>query len=532
MMHHARITLVAVVLAAALGAGGWELAQGFRVRDAGMNVRLFDQVLEHVADRYVDPIDVGTLYTRAATGLVRELGDPHSVYLDSSRLARAQQLATGSFGGLGIDFDVRDGNVNILAAAPGSPAEQAGLRAGDRILAIDGRTVVNWTAEEMRRALRGNPGTTVTLTIERLGTGIRTQLTLERERVYARPVQRAVLLDDGIGYVSLRSFSDSAAIELEAAVDSLHHQGMRALILDLRGNPGGLLSQGTEVAELFLDRGQTIVSLRGRGPEGHRDHVAQRDQRWPDMRLAVLVDRGSASAAEIVAGALQDHDRALVVGRPSYGKGSAQSIFSFAHEAAGVKLTTSRWYTPSGRNIDLDVAIASDPIGASIGDTTSRPAFRTDSGRVVYGGGGIVPDIITADPASMSAPSRALLAATGDKVRTFRAVINEEAKRISASGVSSPLFDVTPAMRDALYDRLRSAGIVIDRTIYNRGSELVDRWLGGEATRLAFGRAAEARRITLRDRTVQDAMTRLHAARNTRDLLAAATRDAAAAKSQ
>src|SRR6185436_13791608 len=247
------------------------------------------------------------------------------------------------------------------------------------------------------RALRGTPGTQVRVMVERLGTASRTELTMEREAVYVNPVQRGMLLGDGVGYVSLKAFSDSAAAELSAKIDSLHSLGMRALILDIRGNPGGLLAQGTAVADLFLNAGQSIVSLRGRGPERHRDFVDHGPEKWKDLRLAILVDRGTASASEIVAGALQDHDRALLIGRPTYGKGSAQSVIALGSDAAGVKLTTARWFTPAGRNIDFAVEPPPGGADAIADDSFTIPVFKTDLGRKVYGGGGIVPDIIAGD---------------------------------------------------------------------------------------------------------------------------------------
>ncbi|HKS04830.1 MAG TPA: S41 family peptidase [Gemmatimonadaceae bacterium] len=514
-----RVAFAAGVLTAALGVGGWVLGSGFRVEQrTGAGAKLFDQVLSAVAERYVDSLDASLLYQRAAAGLVYELGDPHSVFLDSARLVRVQSSITGLVGQLGVTVDVRDGWVSVLSTLPGAPADVSGLRAGDRIVSIDGRATRDWTTEEARRALRGNPGSTVTVIVERVGVPGRTELTLEREAVYQRPVQRAMLIEPRVGYLALRTFSDSAALELTSAIDSLHAAGMRALVFDLRGNPGGLLNQGTAIADLFLDSGQAIVSLRGRDPESNRSVVATTQQRWPDLRLAVLVDRSTASASEIVAGALQDHDRALVLGRRTYGKGSAQAVFSF-RDAAGLKLTTSRWYTPSGRNIDFSFEAALDGDGTPA--DTAKKVYKTALGRTVAGGGGIVPDVVAGD--SITPPEyRALFAAVGRNMRRFRASQSEEARAIARRSPPSPDFDVTPAMRDALYLRATRAGVRIDRAVFDRAATWIDRQLGAEATRIAFGRVAEERRLVTRDRTVQEAVTRLKAARTTRDLFAKA----------
>jgi carboxyl-terminal processing protease len=520
----ARIGSVAVVLCGALAVGGWMLASGFAMRDAASGSKLFDQVLAHVATRYVDSLDVHDLYARAASGLVAELGDPHSTYLDSTRMRRVQALTSGyriGPAGTGLDVDMRDGWVNVVAAGPGTPAERAGLRAGDRVLAINGRPTRGWTPEETRRALRGEPGTTVVLTVERFGGVGRADLTITREPVLVHPVHRVMLLEDGIGYLALRSFSDSAAIEVAAAVDSLHRLGMRALVLDLRNNPGGLLAQGAAVADLFLDSAQTIVTLRGRGPGGRRDdreYVDQRRQRWPELRLAVLVDRGTASASEIVAGALQDHDRAVVVGVPSYGKGSAQSVFPFS-DGGGVKLTTARWYTPSGRSIDIDAFHDGADADLTLVDSLPRPLFQTDSGRRVYGGGGIVPDVLAGDSV-VPRRQRALLMALGSDYPKFRAAVSAEAQALKARGLSDPLFAVTPAMRASVYTRLVASGAKVPRHVFDDAAEWIDPIFAREAVRITLGRAAETRRIVARDRVVQEALSRLRGAATTWAMLA------------
>lgn len=505
-----RLALVVAVLSTSAAAGGWVLGRGFRAPDSAAGARLFDQVLAHVATQYVDSIGLGDLYARASAGLVAELGDPYSVFLDSVRLARVQASITGLIGSLGLTVDARDGWVNVVAAYPNTPSEQVGLRAGDRITSIDGRSTRDWTVDEARRALRGAPGTSVRLTVVRLGAGGRTtDLVLHREAVYIHPIRRSLMLNGDVGYVHLVTFSDSAAFELAESVDSLHSLGMRKLVLDLRGNPGGLLAQGTAVADLFLDPGQPIVSLRGRIADARRTNTDEHPQRWNDLNIAVLVDRGTASAAELVAGALQDHDRAVVIGRPTYGKGSAQSLFSF-HDAAGVKLTTSRWYTPLGRNIEY-VATAEDADPASESDSLGRPIFRTASGRVVFGGGGIVPDILAGD--TVNVPRVTLFTTLGARAREFRTLVSEEAAAIGKQGppAGGVMFDVTPAMRDGVYRRMQRAGIEVPRAEFDAASEWLDRILGAEVVRHAYGRAEESRRSVLRDRVVQRAISELNA---------------------
>jgi carboxyl-terminal processing protease len=321
---------------------------------------------------------------------------------------------------------------------------------------------------------------------------------ITRGEVYRQAVRRSALLPGGVGYLDLKSFSDSTERELSRAIDSLSREGMRSLVLDLRGNPGGLLTQGVAVADLFLEPRQTIVQMKGRTPETTRTYSDSIPQRWPQLPLVLLVDEGSASAAEIVAGALQDHDRALLVGRTTYGKGSAQAVFQTT-SGGGLKLTTARWYTPAGRSIDRGV----EERGVEEGH--ERGEFKTDAGRVVFGGGGIAPDVVAGDTA-LTAAELALQHALGERVTDFRDALTAYAVSIRGRGrVSSPAFQVTPAMLGEAWQVMRQRGFTFDRAIYDRASGLVSRLLAREVVRLEFGNAAETRRVINEDEVIQRA---------------------------
>jgi carboxyl-terminal processing protease len=346
--------------------------------------------------------------------------------------------------------------------------------------------------------------------------------TLTRATIDVNPVQHALLMNDGIGYVDLTVFSTAAAADLARAIDSLRAAGARSLVLDLRGDPGGLLDQGVDVADLFLDAGQKIVSTRGRTPDEQRAFADRRAQRYGDMPLVVLTDSGTASASEIVAGALQDHDRALLVGTGTYGKGSAQRVFHL--DDGAVKLTTALWYTPSGRSINRPRAVAGDDDAdegnATARDTTApRPKFRTDAGRTVLGGGGIVPDVEVANPI-VSAPERALQTAIGTKIGQFRDALVEYALSLKASRVlSTPDFTVTPAMRDELYRRLRARGVTLERATYDSAAPVVTRALATQVTRYVFGARAEFSRSLREDPTVTRALELLRGVQSPKALL-------------
>ena len=270
--------------------------------------------------------------------------------LPPDKLGRFSEATSGNYAGVGLQVDVRDDWLIVIAPTPGSPAERAGVQPGDRIVEIGGRSTKDWTLDEAMKAFRGPAGTTLTIKIERPGVLAQIPLSLTRRPLHQSAVRRIAMLPNGVGYIDLKAFSDSTTRELTGGVNALVQGGMKSLVLDLRSNPGGLLGQGLSVSDMFLGRGDKIVSLRGHSPGVNRDYVDSTAQRWPALPLIVLVDDKSASAAEIVAGALQDHDRALIIGEPTYGKGSAQTIIPLGN-VGGLKITTAKWYTPAGRSI-------------------------------------------------------------------------------------------------------------------------------------------------------------------------------------
>jgi carboxyl-terminal processing protease len=462
-------------------------------RDSASQARLLEEVLHHIRRDYVDSLADSSLYRRAVTGVLHELHDPHSVFLDPRRLGRLDESTSGHYGGVGIQMDVRDSGITVLGTLPGTSAERVGLLTGDRITEIEGKPTTGLTSEEAIKTLRGTPGSAVRVAVERPGIPTRIPFTLTRSVIEVNPVQHALLLPgSGAGYVDLSVFSAAAAADLVRAIDSLRTAGARSLVLDLRGNPGGLLDQGVAVADLFLDAGQKIVATRGRTPNETKAYADREPQHYADMPLVVLTDSGSASASEIVAGALQDHDRALVVGTATYGKGSAQQVFRLNDGA--VKLTTALWYTPSGRSINRPRPTstpddAEEPVAA---DTTKlRPKFHTDAGRTVLGGGGILPDVEVASPVASPA-QKALQTALGARVATFRGAVVDYALSLKGSrGVSSPDFTVTPTMREELYRLLMQRGVAIPRAVYDSAGPFVSRSLAAQVTRFVFGPRAQ-----------------------------------------
>lgn len=509
-----------------LAFGSWwagrDLAASSRrtVRETSVSgARLFDQVASAIAHRFVDSLDQSVIYERAVSGLLRELNDPHTAYLTGERLLRLDEQMTGVYAGVGLQFDSRDRWLVVLEPMPGSPAERAGIQGGDRLVEVGGESTRNWSYSEAARAIRGTPGTKVNIVIDRGGQ--RMPFTLVREAVHLRAVPRVALLPNAVGYVDVNVFGQHTITELEVAIDSVVRLGAQSLIIDLRGNPGGLLEQGVAVAELFLDSGQTVVQLRGRPGSAPQNYADTTRQRWPSMPLSILIDKGSASASEIVAGALQDHDRAVVVGATSFGKGSAQSVFPLTN-GGGLRLTTARWYTPVGRSISPPVHGSPDNDGDDdiAPEDTAKPQFRTDAGRTVYGGGGITPDVVVGDTLT-PVPVLILARAMGSHFGAYREALAQLAARLNKSGaIRTPNEPVTRAMLDTLYADLQRREVAPARSIFDAAAPWIARSLGYEMSRVAFGADAEFQRRAQEDATLQRAARLLVGARTPREVFA------------
>ena len=530
-----RKTLVLVAVAGvALATGGWLLQrEAAPVGSVYQQARLFEDVLAHVADYYVDSIDERRLYQMAIDGMLDQLHDPYSVFLKRDDFRALSEATSGNYGGLGIQIDVRDGWITVVAPLPDTPAERAGIQSGDQIIALDGRPTEGWKNDQAVKELRGEPGTAVELKVRRVGVEQPLTFKLSRATIHIRSVQVAMLLDDRVGYVALNPVSEASAPELADALKSLTEKGMKSLILDLRGNPGGLLEQGVAVSDLFLDPGQEVVETRGRAPNSSRVYRDGKPQPWPGLPVVVLVNGGTASAAEIITGALQDHDRAVVVGTPTFGKGLVQSLYPLTPEVA-LKLTTARWYTPSGRTIQRKSKSEEDQLAqaeaAELGRDTSKVdsslVFHTDRGRLVRGGGGIRPDLFVV-PDTFTAKERAFMKALGNKIPTYWDVRAGYALEAKATGrVKGPDFQVSPDMVDDVMRRLRARGVTLSDSVLAGARTLISDDLGYEIARYVFGRPVEVRRHMNEDRQVQAALALARRAKSPQDLLAIAAAQA------
>lgn len=363
--------------------------------EARQRLRLFTELVTAAHDRYATPVSYEDVVNASIQGMIRTL-DPHTAFLTADAYDSMRDRQESTFSGLGILVGMRDGKLTVITPLEGTPASRMGIRAGDVISTIEGEPTETLSIDEAVRRLKGPKGTSVTIEIARRGLPEPLEIVIVREEIPQTTVRYAYMLDADVGYVSLTDFNRGTGQEMERTLERLRGEGMRRLLLDLRANGGGLLDQAIAVSNLFVPAGAKIVETRGRTRESFQDYHAAASRQAPTVPLVVLVGDGTASAAEILAGAIQDHDLGVVVGTPTWGKGLVQTVFALGY-GNGLSVTTAKYYTPSGRLIQRDFSDwfhyqyeLREPEPAPAGE---QETFYTDLGRKVYGGGGIHPDV-------------------------------------------------------------------------------------------------------------------------------------------
>jgi carboxyl-terminal processing protease len=510
----ARWAALASILVLSFLSGGWLLrprpsAEGGIYEQA----RLFEGVVGAIHRHYIDSLGEGDLYQRAADALVGSLHDPYAELMVKDAYREYQRQMAGT------EIDLERG-----PSESGWEGRTVGdvILPGDEVLSIDGQNTRGWSADRLDEALRRGSGPTVTLVVRPRGAAKPVVRRFTRTEIHVPAASRGVMLADKVGYIVLRRMSQGAADELRAAVDTLVAQGMTSLVLDLRSNPGGLIREGVAVAALFLEPGDTVATSVGRSSSKVKTYLADAPGGWDDLRLAVLVNRGTASSAELIAGALQDHDRAVVVGTPSYGKGVLQTTYPIGLDVA-LKLTTARWYTPSGRTVQRPRSDTAGGVGNRLPSTQPR-VFFSSRGRVVPDASGILPDLLVrAMPRSEG--ERLLAARLGEEMSRFRDVVAGYAAELRAEQVTEPEAAVmTPERRDTLFARLEEAGVHLDRGTYDVAGEFIQDQLDNELARAFFGSDSLLRRKARHDRQLQAAVQVIREAPTQDDALTAAMR--------
>ena len=362
----------------------------------GRNMEILINMMRELKIHYVDEVDPDELAKNAAAGMMRSL-DPYTEYLPESEMTEFEMMTTGKYGGVGAIIRKRGDWVVVAQPYKGSPSDRAGMQIGDKIVAIDGEDAKGFSTEDVSKRLKGDPGSTVKVTVEKLVGGEVQTLTLRRERIVIPGIPYAGMLDNGIAYIRHDDFSEDSYREMRAAIERLQgEQPLRGIILDYRNNGGGIMEEAVKILSLFVPKGTEVLTTRGRLAAVTRTHRTDREPIVADsVPVAVLINSSTASSSEIVAGALQDLDRAVIVGQRSFGKGLVQSTRPVGYNSF-VKLTTAKYYTPSGRCVQaVDYSgHASDGTARTIPDSLTHE-FRTARGRTVRDGGGITPDVKT-----------------------------------------------------------------------------------------------------------------------------------------
>ena len=380
-----KYTLTAVALAAVFVGGIFATRNDFGL---GRNMEIMVNLMHALSTQYVDEVDADEMMRNGAEGMTSKL-DPYTDFIPEKDMPDFEAMTTGRYGGIGALIRKKGDYVIIAEPYKGSPADENGLKIGDKIVAIEGKDMRGAKVEDISKRLRGEPNTTVTITVEKLLTGEREELKIRRRRIVIPSITYAGYVAEGVGYIRHADFTDKCYDDMRAAIHHLQSQGeLRSLILDYRNNGGGVLQSAVKVLSLFVPKGTMVVETRGRGEKSHK-LFTEYEPLLPNTPLAVLINGNSASAAEIVAGAIQDLDRGVLIGQRSFGKGLVQGTTPLGYNAYA-KITVGKYYIPSGRCIQA-VNYSTDGRAEQVADSLIKE-FKTRSGRKVYDGGGIMPD--------------------------------------------------------------------------------------------------------------------------------------------
>ncbi|MGE0454201.1 MAG: S41 family peptidase [Vicinamibacteria bacterium] len=528
----AALSLVVVVSSSVAGGvfGQKVLGSGSRLSD---QLRLYTAILGAIEDQYVDEVKSDRLVSSSIREMLRTL-DPHSNFLETREFGQLQERQRGSYYGLGITVQAIEGRITVVSLFEGTPAHKLGLRTGDVISRVEGEDALGLTVDDAVKKLRGPKGSSVRITITRPGYETPLEFTVIRDEIPLHSVPYSFMATKKTGYIRLQDFNETTACrpqdgddcerELERALRQLAEKGATSFILDIRDNPGGLLDQAFAVSNLFLKKGQLVVYTRGRSKRDEMNYVTETESRWAAVPLVVLVSRHSASASEIVAGAIQDHDRGLIVGETTFGKGLVQTILPLRNSRGyALALTTARYYTPSGRLIQRDYGQTAledyvAPRDRKSCEEGSGDAKLTDSGRRVFGGDGITPDYCVEPEAASKFVSQ--LIARQAFLRFSRRFAASEATGVadiagtgSRSEVKSEhllivdrAFDATPKLMDDFRASLKDLEIDDVDDEFEANREPIRRLVVEEVLRQVFGEGEARRRAAGWDPQLQRAL--------------------------
>lgn len=505
MIKRYSIATVVVLMTIALFLGT-QVGDVFSTDNIYFQFNKFKDVLSLTEKYYVDDVDIKQLVEGAVTGLLAKL-DPHSIYIPPDQLKKVEEEFKGSFEGIGIEFDVINDTLVVVSPIVGGPSEALGILAGDKILKINDSSAIGIKREDVPKKLRGPKGTRVKVSILRTGMKDLIDFDITRDKIPLYSVDVSYMVDDEIGYISVNRFSATTKEELVGALNKLKNKGMKKLVLDLRNNPGGYLEQAFQVANELLPAGKKIVYTKGRRAEFNEEFISVGESKFHNLPLVILINHGSASASEIVSGAVQDWDRGLVVGETSFGKGLVQRQFELS-DGSAFRLTIAKYYTPSGRLIqkpfgknisDYRKSLSDgeeeeiDNINHNVESDTSKPKYKTASGRTVYGGGGITPDYIIKSEkiTNFTAQLRGrgiVLEYTNRYLEHHRSEIQKNYGNDFKKFVA--YFDITDAMLSELLEIAKKKGIEYNEEQYTKDIRFIKTLIKTQVARAMWGNEA------------------------------------------
>jgi carboxyl-terminal processing protease len=480
--------------------------------------RAFTAALNAIETSYIDKVDSDNVVYGAVRGMLGTL-DPHSSFFSPKEYAQMRERQEGRYYGIGVSIQAIDGDITAMQVFEQSPAYKKGVRRGDVLANVAGEDTKGWTVDQAMHKLRGAKGTTVYVGVKRRGYSEMIKFELVRDEVYIPTVPAYFMIDDTTGYIRMQDFGENTDRDVKHALRDLSSKGMKRLLFDIRGNPGGPLDQAIKVSNEFLPKGKMIVYTRGRVPNSDQDYRATEESEFTEMPIVALVNRNSASAAEIVSGALQDHDRAYLVGETTFGKALVQSVYRISG-GAGLALTTAHYYTPSGRIIQRPWDASFDEyLSYTLRDQDANKPHNpsdlkhTDSGRPVYAGGGIEPDKRVAGPLEGFNPGRfgRMLVARGEFASYAQKYAAEGDMRVTQASTNRKLvkrnFVVDEAMAADFKEQMKTDKLRMDDEAFAKDAEFIKAMIRFEIDNAVFGIADARRHLIAVDPQAQMALT-------------------------
>ncbi len=488
-MFKKRVPVYLVVLVLLFGLiAGTKLNALFSGDNLREQIQKFSDVLSLTQRNYVEKVDTQKLVEAAIAGMLTQL-DPHSVYIPPKALSKVNEDFRGSFDGIGIEFDVLNDTIIVVAPITGGPSEALGILAGDKIVKIDGQNSVGMKRDDVPSKLRGPKGTKVVVTVHRSGVPDLIDFNITRDKIPIYTVDASIMITGDVGYIAVNRFAQTTYEEFKNGLNKLLSQGMKKLIIDLRGNTGGFLDQAFLMADEVIPNNKKIVYTKGRLPEFDEEYFSSAGGSFETNPLIVLVDEGSASASEIVAGAIQDNDRGLIVGETTFGKGLVQRQWDLV-DGSAIRITTARYYTPSGRLIQkaydkgkytADMRNKIDDEGENLEHKlekdSTKPVFRTLGGRKVYGGGGISPDYVVKSD-TLTLFSRKALSNREWLLTFINSFMDAHGKELRDKYQKNidefkHNFTVTDEMLKPFFDKVKEKGVEFNKEQYKKDEKLI-----------------------------------------------------------